>query len=107
MEEHGLPTNFGGESMAMSAEYSTEDGEEEEEFKVIPVHYWYQQCWGITCHFGADPQIRTSDKRIWIQIRIRLLTYLVPAGTLSSVSKIYFLQKFYFASIISVRSTPL
>ncbi len=34
MDEHGLPTNFGGEGMAMSAEYSTEDGEEEEEFKV-------------------------------------------------------------------------
>lgn len=31
MDEHGLPTNFGGQGMAMSAEYSTEDGEEEEE----------------------------------------------------------------------------
>jgi hypothetical protein len=46
MDEHGLPTNFGGEGMAMSAEYSTEDGEEEEEFKVT-VHYWYYQCWEI------------------------------------------------------------
>jgi hypothetical protein len=46
MDEHGLPTNFGGEGMAMSAEYSTEDGEEEEEFKVT-VHCWYQQCWEI------------------------------------------------------------
>jgi hypothetical protein len=61
MDEHGLPTNFGGEGMAMSAEYSTEDGEEEEEFKVIPVHYWYQQCWGSVtfwCGSGsADPYL--------------------------------------------------
>jgi hypothetical protein len=37
MEDHGLPTSFGGEAMAMSAEYSTEDGDNEE-FKV-PVIY--------------------------------------------------------------------
>jgi hypothetical protein len=53
MDEHGLPTNFGGEGMAMSAEYSTEDGEEEEEFKVT-VHYWYQQCWGSVTFLGGS-----------------------------------------------------
>jgi hypothetical protein len=34
MDDHGLPTSFGGEAMAMSAEYSTEDGEEEDGYKV-------------------------------------------------------------------------
>jgi hypothetical protein len=34
MEDHGLPTSFGGEAMAMSAEYSTEDGDEDAGFKV-------------------------------------------------------------------------
>jgi hypothetical protein len=42
---------------------------------------------------------------------LRIFSYNLPAGTLSSVLKIIFflkfMLKFYFASIISVRSTSL
>lgn len=31
MDEHGLPTSFGGQAMAMSAEYTVTEGAEEEE----------------------------------------------------------------------------
>jgi len=74
-------------------------------------------------HFGADPdldpRIRTSD--YWtrllssvvlrIQKNFRFFSFNIPAGTSSSVLKFKFLLnfsiKFYFASIISVRWTPL
>ncbi len=68
---------------------------------------------GVPRHFGADPDPRicTSDKWIWIQLRIRLLSsvtlrmqekkffsiffYTSPAGTLSSVLNFfYFFLKF-------------
>ncbi len=59
--------------------------------------------------FGADPdhRIRTSD--YWIRNRFQLIffSYNSPTGTSSSVLKFNFVPKFYFASIISFRSTHL
>ncbi len=74
---------------------------------------------GDPWHFGADsdptpdPTPFFSDykdaKKIFLFI---FFSYNLPAGTLSSVLKIYFFAKtfvlkFYFASIVSVRSTTL
>ncbi len=67
----------------------------------------------------TDPDATSDPALSSVTLRMQKIIYFLPiflnnlpAGTLSSVLKIYFFAKifvfkFYFASIISVRSTPL